>query len=40
MILSGAVRKCDILRAFAVPRITPWRSVKKLREEGIASSSF
>lgn len=37
MILSGAVRECDILRAFAVPRITLRRSVKKLREEGIAS---
>jgi len=35
MILSGAVRECDILRAFPVPRITLRRSVKKLREEGI-----
>lgn len=37
MILSGAVRERDILRAFAVPRITVRRSVRKLREEGISS---
>lgn len=37
MILSGAVRERDILRAFPVPRITVRRSVAKLRDEGIAS---
>ena len=35
MILNGAVRECDIVRTFGVPRITVRRSVRKLREEGI-----
>lgn len=37
MIWNGAVRECDIVRSFAVPRITVRRAVRKLREEGIAS---
>ncbi len=35
MILNGAVREADIVRTFAVPRITVRRSVQKLREQGV-----